>query len=64
VSRRDVRPTIPTDEHSIRVLLCELCGAVLDAHDADDLMLRRLSQFARFGIGAESGPLLSSGAEE
>jgi hypothetical protein len=36
---------------------------VLDANDADDLMLKRLSQFARFGIGAESGPLLSPSGE-
>jgi hypothetical protein len=36
----------------------------VDANDPDDLMLTRLSQFDRFGIGAESAPLLSSGTEE
>jgi hypothetical protein len=45
------------------VFLCERCDAVLPANQADEFMLKRLSQFARFGIGAESGPLLSSETE-
>ena len=45
---------------ALRGLLCQRCGALLPASQADDFMLRRLSQLARFGLGAGSGPLLSS----
>jgi hypothetical protein len=44
----------------LRELLCDACGAVLRAGEADEFLLRRLSQFARFGIGAESAPLLTN----
>lgn len=40
-------------------LLCERCGAVLPASQADDHLLKRLAQLSRFGIGAESAPLLA-----
>ena len=43
----------------LSVLLCHRCGAVLPAADAVDTMLRKLTQLARFGIGAESGPILT-----
>ena len=42
------------------VLVCARCGSVLPASNADEHMLRRLRQFSRFGIGAESAPLLAS----
>ncbi len=44
---------------TVRVLLCERCGCVLPSEQADDRLLKRLSQMARFGIGAGSGPILS-----
>ena len=44
---------------TLRVLLCERCGRVLPSEQPDDRLLRRLSQMARFGIGAGSGPILS-----
>jgi hypothetical protein len=40
-------------------LLCERCHAVLPANLTDDFFLKRLDQFARLGIGAECGPLLT-----
>jgi len=43
----------------LREWLCEACGSVLPPCQPDDFLLRRLSQFARFGIGAESAPLLT-----
>ena len=43
----------------IGVLLCGRCGAVLPAVDGVDSMLSKLSQLARFGLGAGSGPLLT-----
>jgi len=43
----------------VRDYLCEVCGSVLPASESDEFLLRRLSQFARFGIGAESAPLLT-----
>lgn len=48
---------------SLRSLLCERCGVVLPLRHPDDDLLKRLTQFARFGIGAGSGPLLSRKAE-
>lgn len=48
---------------SLRLLLCERCGVVLPQRHPDDDLLKRLTQFARFGIGAGSGPLLSRKVE-
>ena len=40
-------------------LLCERCSTVLPATRADDHLLKRLEQLSRFGIGAESEPILA-----
>ena len=48
---------------ALRLLLCERCGVVLPARQPEEDLLRRLTQFARFGIGAGSGPLLSRETE-
>ena len=59
-------PLVGKREASSRlsVLLCERCGAVLPATSADDHMLRRLAQLSRFGIGAESTPILVDSKSE
>ena len=44
----------------LRGFLCDACRAVLPASQTDEFLLRRLTQFARFGIGAESAPLLTN----
>lgn len=49
--------------HSVRTLLCDRCGRVLPPVEPEEFLLKRLAQFARFGIGAESGPILSSDPE-
>jgi len=48
----------------LRTLLCEQCLALLPAVDSTDLLLRTLSQLARFGLGAQTRPLLTVGKEE
>jgi hypothetical protein len=50
---------LPDEAPTVRLLLCERCGRVLPSEQTDDRLLRRLSQMARFGIGAGSGPILS-----
>ena len=55
---------VASDGHAnLRLLLCERCGVVLPPRHPDDDLLKRLTQFARFGIGAGSGPLLSRKVE-
>lgn len=46
---------------ALQVLLCERCGAVLATDDDAGRMLNRLK---RFGLGAESLPLLSRHPED
>jgi len=46
------------DGASVRRLLCDRCGTVLDAGEQDNLMLHRLSQLARFGLASGSAPIL------
>jgi hypothetical protein len=47
----------------LRKFLCDSCGAVLPASQADEFLLRRLTQFARFGLDADSAPLLTNTSE-
>ncbi len=49
---------------SVGTLFCEGCGILLPATDSMDGMLRKLTQLARFGLDAESAPLLASGTED
>ena len=49
---------------SVGTLFCEGCGVLLPATDSMDGMLRKLTQLARFGLDAESAPLLASGTED
>ncbi len=48
----------------LRTFLCEQCLALLPAADSTDLLLRTLSQLARFGLGAQTRPLLTAGKGE
>jgi hypothetical protein len=59
--RAGVREVGSTATHgdNLGVLLCERCGSVLPTVDSADTLLHKLSQLARFGIGAGSGPLLT-----
>ena len=40
--------------------LCAQCGALICPEDVVDSMLNKLSQLARFGLGADDKPLLST----
>jgi hypothetical protein len=57
--RLDAADSGPDGLATVRSLLCERCGRVLSQVRSDEYLLRRLTQMARFGIGAGSGPILS-----
>jgi hypothetical protein len=42
----------------LTALLCARCGAVLPNPDPDGIMLTKLTQLSRFGLGADDRPLL------
>jgi len=42
----------------LTALLCSRCGAVLPSPDPDSVMLTKLTQLSRFGLGADDRPLL------
>ncbi len=43
----------------LRRLLCARCGALLPSEDPSEVMLAKLSQLSKFGLGADDRPLLS-----
>jgi hypothetical protein len=43
----------------LTALLCSRCGAVLPSPDPDGVMLTKLTQLSRFGLGADDRPLLA-----
>lgn len=53
------RPAVSAGLEPLRMFLCERCLALLPAADSTDLLLRTLSQLARFGLGAQTRPLLT-----
>jgi hypothetical protein len=48
-------PPLPDE---LTALLCSRCGAVLPSPDPDGVMLTKLTQLSRFGLGADDRPLL------
>ena len=42
----------------LTALLCARCGTVLPNPDPDGIMLTKLTQLSRFGLGADDRPLL------
>ena len=52
-----LRPTrMPSD--GVSAQFCEACGDLLPVRDSVDGMLEKLTQLARFGLDAESRPML------
>jgi hypothetical protein len=43
----------------LRGLVCERCGTVLPTKDPAEVMLSKLTQLSRFGLGADDRPLFS-----
>ena len=58
------RSVASTGLEPLRALLCEQCLTLLPAADSTDLLLRTLSQLARFGLGAQTRPLLTAAKGE
>lgn len=44
--------------HRLRNVVCDACGRMLPAEDADGQFLDRLSRLARFGLVAGAAPIL------
>ncbi|MGH7506337.1 MAG: hypothetical protein ACRELX_11830 [Longimicrobiales bacterium] len=40
--------------------MCSRCGALLPAIDPTDTMLRTMARLARFGLAAETDPILGA----
>ena len=49
---------------SANVHFCDACGDLLPVRDSIDGMLQKLTQLSRFGLDAESNPILLNGARE
>ncbi len=43
----------------LRRLLCARCGALLPTEDPSEVMLAKLTQLSKFGLGADDRPLLT-----
>ncbi|MFO7260823.1 MAG: hypothetical protein DIU52_006690 [bacterium] len=56
-----LKKAVPAGLEPLRMFLCEQCLALLPAADSTDLLLRTLSRLARFGLGAQTRPLLTAG---
>lgn len=44
----------------LRTVMCSGCGSLLQYEGATETMLRTLTRLARFGLGAETNPILKS----